>query len=75
MSFNTLILFYAVADNLVNTDTATEDNLSPLIQQLTTAFDTSATSLNSLGRVDESSGGTKEEVAERTAAVYTVSFT
>ncbi|KAJ2922554.1 hypothetical protein H1R20_g14546, partial [Candolleomyces eurysporus] len=57
-------------DTLVNSDTATEENLTPLLQQLTSAFDTSAVSLNQLGRVDETSGGTREQVAERTAAVY-----
>ncbi|RXW14963.1 hypothetical protein EST38_g10890 [Candolleomyces aberdarensis] len=59
-------------DSLVNTDTATEENLTPLLQQLTAAFDTSAVSLEALqGRVDENTGGTKDEVAEQTAAVYT----
>jgi len=59
-------------DSLVNTDQATEANLSPLLAQLVTALDTSAASFQSLnGKVDQNSGGSKEEVAAQVATVYT----
>ncbi|KAG2010607.1 hypothetical protein CC2G_013418 [Coprinopsis cinerea AmutBmut pab1-1] len=59
-------------DNLVNTDTATEANLSPLLQDLSASINSGATSLEALrGKVDSSSGGTEEQVAEEVAVIYT----
>ncbi|EAU81004.1 hypothetical protein CC1G_03180 [Coprinopsis cinerea okayama7 len=59
-------------DALVNSDDATEENVSPLLEQLAGAFDTGTVSLQGLqGKVDPSSGGTEEEVAEEVATVYT----
>lgn len=61
-------------DSLVNSDEATEENLTPLAQQLVEALNSGGASLEALGAVDET-GGTQDEVAQRTAAIYTVSHT
>jgi len=62
-------------DSLVNSGAANEDNISPLLQQLTGAFDTSAVSFQALqGNVDPSTGGSEQQVANEVATVYTVSL-
>ncbi|TFK19783.1 hypothetical protein FA15DRAFT_600856 [Coprinopsis marcescibilis] len=59
-------------DTLVNSGEANEENISPLLQQLTAALDLSAVSLEALdGKVDPSSGGSEQEVAEEVSVVYT----
>ncbi|TFK16862.1 hypothetical protein FA15DRAFT_739255 [Coprinopsis marcescibilis] len=59
-------------DGLVNSGAANEQNLSPLLAQLSSALDTSAVSIESLeGKVDPSSGGTEQQVANQVGAIYT----
>ncbi|PPR06295.1 hypothetical protein CVT24_001101 [Panaeolus cyanescens] len=59
-------------DNLVNTKTANEKNLTPLLKHLVSEFDNGSASLKKLeGNVNPRAGGTKEEVAKKTASVYT----
>lgn len=59
-------------DNLVNTDKATAANIEPLAIQLVNALNSGGSSLEALGRVNANSGGTKEEVAQKTADIYSV---
>jgi len=62
----------ALTDGLVNSNTATEENLTPLLNQLVTALNTGSTSLDGLkGKVNANSG--QQDAADRAAAVYTVS--
>ncbi|PPR04822.1 hypothetical protein CVT24_007082 [Panaeolus cyanescens] len=59
-------------DSLVDSGAATDANLSPLLQDLATALDTSSSELDSLkGKVDPNTGGTKDEVAQEVSVVYT----
>jgi hypothetical protein len=58
-------------DSLAASPDATEDDVAPYLQQLADALNLGATSLNSLGPVDATSGGTKDEVATKTADIYT----
>ncbi|KAF9048943.1 hypothetical protein BJ165DRAFT_1367828 [Panaeolus papilionaceus] len=47
-------------------------NLSPLVQDLATAFDTTSAQIDGLkSKVDPNTGGTKEQVAQEVAVVYT----
>ncbi|KAF9048944.1 hypothetical protein BJ165DRAFT_1342870 [Panaeolus papilionaceus] len=59
-------------DNLVNTNQATTSNISPLLQNLVDAVNTGTASLNTLqGKVDATTGGTKDQVAQDVAGVIT----
>ena len=65
----------ALIDGLVNSGAATEDNLSPLLAQLSSALDTSAVRLEALeGKVDPNRGGTEQQVADEVGTIYTVSI-
>jgi hypothetical protein len=59
-------------DSLVNSDAATEENLTPLAQQLVAALNSGGASLESLrGRVNQDAAS-NDEAAEKAAAIYTV---
>lgn len=59
-------------DSLVNSNAATEENLTPLAQQLVAALNSGGASLESLrGRVNQDAAS-NDEAAEKAAAIYTV---
>ncbi|TFK37795.1 hypothetical protein BDQ12DRAFT_749525 [Crucibulum laeve] len=58
-------------DSLIATNSATEDNLSPLLYQLSDALGTASTSFTNLqGNVNTNSGGSQQDVANAVAPVY-----
>jgi len=58
-------------DGLVNSNTATEENLTPLLNQLVTTLNTGSTSIDGLnGKVNANAD--QQDVANRAAAVTTV---
>ncbi|KAH6913501.1 hypothetical protein BKA70DRAFT_1263055 [Coprinopsis sp. MPI-PUGE-AT-0042] len=57
-------------DTLIDNDTANEDNLAPLLEALAFNADSTTAKFKSLeGKVDTSSGGSKDDVAKKTASI------
>ena len=63
--------FVTPTDGLVNSDTATEENLTPLLNQLVTALNTGSASIDGLkGKINANAD--QQDVANRAAEVTTV---
>ncbi|KDR67389.1 hypothetical protein GALMADRAFT_147174 [Galerina marginata CBS 339.88] len=56
-------------NSLAGSNQATQTNVAPLLAQLVGAFNTATTSLNGIGPVDTTSGGTSQDVATAFAPI------